>query len=233
MLPRAGTERSQREASRGSIGGRTHEIQRLVGRSLRGVIDMQRLGELVPLRRRTPLRRQSSRIVDDDVQRRLGRQECFGERRYGVEIGNVAAPDGDFGAGDLSAQFVRDPLTLVGVAHHEVNAGAQSRESFGGGRAETGRGPGDDRLTPFQAVGRRVVGPGWEPLADLPADPGEAGGHGAVEGGVDEGGKIHTVSLVPSRATDRPSEGPSLCISRRYVRACARSEFCSCSRASP
>jgi ribonuclease PH len=45
MLPRAGTERSQREASRGAIGGRTHEIQRLVGRSLRGVVDMARLGE--------------------------------------------------------------------------------------------------------------------------------------------------------------------------------------------
>jgi ribonuclease PH len=45
MLPRAGTERSQREASRGAIGGRTHEIQRLIGRSLRGVVDMSRLGE--------------------------------------------------------------------------------------------------------------------------------------------------------------------------------------------
>ncbi len=45
MLPRAGTERSQREASRGSIGGRTHEIQRLIGRSLRGVVAMERLGE--------------------------------------------------------------------------------------------------------------------------------------------------------------------------------------------
>ncbi len=45
MLPRAGTERSQREAARGAIGGRTHEIQRLIGRSLRGVVDMQRLGE--------------------------------------------------------------------------------------------------------------------------------------------------------------------------------------------
>lgn len=45
MLPRAGTERSQREAARGRIGGRTHEIQRLIGRSLRGVIDLPRLGE--------------------------------------------------------------------------------------------------------------------------------------------------------------------------------------------
>jgi ribonuclease PH len=45
MLPRAGTERSQREAARGTIGGRTHEIQRLIGRSLRGVVDMAHLGE--------------------------------------------------------------------------------------------------------------------------------------------------------------------------------------------
>jgi ribonuclease PH len=45
MLPRAGAERSQREATRGSIGGRTHEIQRLIGRSLRGVVDMAKLGE--------------------------------------------------------------------------------------------------------------------------------------------------------------------------------------------
>ena len=45
MLPRAGTERSQREAAKGRIGGRTHEIQRLIGRSLRGVLDLSRLGE--------------------------------------------------------------------------------------------------------------------------------------------------------------------------------------------
>ena len=45
MLPRATAERSQRESSRGRIGGRTHEIQRLVGRSLRGVVDLAKLGE--------------------------------------------------------------------------------------------------------------------------------------------------------------------------------------------
>ena len=45
MLPRAGTERSQREASAGRIGGRTHEIQRLIGRALRGVVDLGKLGE--------------------------------------------------------------------------------------------------------------------------------------------------------------------------------------------
>ena len=45
MLPRAGTERSQREASTGRVGGRTHEIQRLIGRALRGVVDLAKLGE--------------------------------------------------------------------------------------------------------------------------------------------------------------------------------------------
>jgi ribonuclease PH len=45
MLPRATSERSERESTRGKIGGRTHEIQRLIGRSLRGVVDLARLGE--------------------------------------------------------------------------------------------------------------------------------------------------------------------------------------------
>ena len=45
MLPRATTERTQRESTAGRVGGRTHEIQRLVGRSLRGVVDLGRLGE--------------------------------------------------------------------------------------------------------------------------------------------------------------------------------------------
>ncbi|WIG57988.1 MAG: Ribonuclease PH [Ktedonobacterales bacterium] len=45
MLPRAGTTRSQRESVAGKIGGRTHEIQRLIGRSLRACLDMRALGE--------------------------------------------------------------------------------------------------------------------------------------------------------------------------------------------
>jgi ribonuclease PH len=45
MLPRATLTRTTREAERGKIGGRTHEIQRLIGRSLRAVVDMQALGE--------------------------------------------------------------------------------------------------------------------------------------------------------------------------------------------
>jgi ribonuclease PH len=45
MLPRATLTRSPREAARGKVGGRTHEIQRLIGRSLRAVTDMEHLGE--------------------------------------------------------------------------------------------------------------------------------------------------------------------------------------------
>jgi ribonuclease PH len=45
MLPRATTTRTQREASAGRVGGRTQEIQRLIGRSLRAVTRMEELGE--------------------------------------------------------------------------------------------------------------------------------------------------------------------------------------------
>jgi len=45
MLPRAGKTRSNRESVSGKIGGRTHEIQRLIGRSLRACTDLRALGE--------------------------------------------------------------------------------------------------------------------------------------------------------------------------------------------
>jgi ribonuclease PH len=45
MLPRATHDRSDREAVKGKIGGRTHEISRLIGRSLRAVVDVRELGE--------------------------------------------------------------------------------------------------------------------------------------------------------------------------------------------
>jgi ribonuclease PH len=44
MLPGSSAQRIEREAARGRVGGRTHEIQRLIGRSLRSVIDFQKLG---------------------------------------------------------------------------------------------------------------------------------------------------------------------------------------------
>lgn len=45
MLPRSCAKRIPRESSRGKVGGRTHEIQRLIGRSLRSVVDLDALGE--------------------------------------------------------------------------------------------------------------------------------------------------------------------------------------------
>ena len=45
MLPRATHTRGDREAARGKQGGRTHEIQRLIGRSLRAVVNLEALGE--------------------------------------------------------------------------------------------------------------------------------------------------------------------------------------------
>jgi ribonuclease PH len=45
MLPRSTHDRGMREAIQGRIGGRTHEIQRLIGRSLRAAVDMAKIGE--------------------------------------------------------------------------------------------------------------------------------------------------------------------------------------------
>ena len=45
MLPRATQERTQRESAKGRVGGRTHEIQRIIGRALRAVTDTAKLGE--------------------------------------------------------------------------------------------------------------------------------------------------------------------------------------------
>jgi ribonuclease PH len=45
MLPRATHDRNDREAVKGKVGGRTHEISRLIGRSLRAIIDVRELGE--------------------------------------------------------------------------------------------------------------------------------------------------------------------------------------------
>ncbi len=45
MLPRATNQRTPRETGRGGPSGRTHEIQRLIGRSVRAIVDMKRIGE--------------------------------------------------------------------------------------------------------------------------------------------------------------------------------------------
>ena len=63
MLPRSAHQRIEREAARGRLSGRTQEIQRLIGRSLRAVVDLSKLGE-------------RSLIVDCDVIQADGGTRC-------------------------------------------------------------------------------------------------------------------------------------------------------------
>jgi ribonuclease PH len=75
MLPRATTTRSDRESVKGRIGGRTHEISRLIGRSLRACLDLSALGE-------------NSIMVDCDVLQADG-----GTRTAAITGGYVAVAD--------------------------------------------------------------------------------------------------------------------------------------------
>ena len=65
MLPRATLTRSKRESSAGKVSGRSQEIQRLIGRSLRAVVDLPRLGERTeaPNRLRCPAGRTGTRTA--------------------------------------------------------------------------------------------------------------------------------------------------------------------------
>ena len=100
MLPRATAKRTPREVSKGRPSGRTHEIQRLIGRSLRSVVDMSALGE-------------RTLIVDCDVLQADG-----GTRTASITGGFVALALAlrrlvDFGS--LKSMPVRDYLAAVSV----------------------------------------------------------------------------------------------------------------------
>src|SRR3954449_283419 len=121
MLPRATHERTRREASSGKQGGRTLEIQRLIGRSLRTVVDLQALGE-----------RQIT--VDCDVIQADG-----GTRTASVTGGWVALA--------LAGRRLRDQ----GVPPQALRLGGGGRAGAGGapparqGRAARGAAPGGRR----------------------------------------------------------------------------------------
>lgn len=100
MLPRATHTRSHREAAKGKIGGRTHEIQRLIGRSLRAVIDLTLLGE-------------RSIVIDCDVIQADG-----GTRTASITGAYVALVDALKGLverGALPSLPVRDAVAAVSV----------------------------------------------------------------------------------------------------------------------
>jgi ribonuclease PH len=103
MLPRATATRSEREAARGRQGGRTLEIQRLIGRSLRAVIDLSTLGE-------------RTLQIDCDVLQADG-----GTRTASVTGAFVAAYDALRwlrGRGQIPALPVRDFVAAVSVGIH-------------------------------------------------------------------------------------------------------------------
>jgi ribonuclease PH len=117
MLPRATHERTQREAARGKVGGRTHEIQRLIGRALRAVTDLKLLGE-------------RSVIVDCDVLQADG-----GTRTAAITGAYVAlalALQRDFTPGSpkwpLPRQIAAVSVGFVdGVAHLDLKYSEDSR----------------------------------------------------------------------------------------------------------
>ncbi len=100
MLPRATGERSRRESTQGHPGGRTLEIQRLIGRSLRAVVDLDALGE-------------NTITVDCDVLQADG-----GTRTAAITGAYVAAHDAVtwlLAQGKLGASPIREPVAAVSV----------------------------------------------------------------------------------------------------------------------
>ena len=104
MLPRSTHTRSAREAARGKQSGRTQEIQRLIGRSLRAVVDLEKLGE-----------RQV--IIDCDVLQADG-----GTRTASITGACVAVADalnGLVARGLLAASLMNDFVAAVSVGMYE------------------------------------------------------------------------------------------------------------------
>ena len=172
MLPRSTVTRTPRESERGKIGGRTHEIQRLIGRSLRGVVDMQALGE------RTV-------ILDCDVIQADG-----GTRTAAITGAAVAlalALDALVKAGTLKQSPMKQLVaaTSVGI----VGGGAAARSLLRGGFAGRGRYErGDDgRRRPGGDAGYGGEG---KLLAQRPERADRFGGRRA-EGDIRDSAKIH------------------------------------------
>lgn len=100
MLPRATTTRNQRESVKGKLGGRTQEISRLIGRSLRAVVDMQTLGE-------------NSILIDCDVLQADG-----GTRTAAITGAYVALVDAITwarGEGHVAGEPLTDSVAAVSV----------------------------------------------------------------------------------------------------------------------
>ena len=171
MLPRSTVTRTPRESERGKIGGRTHEIQRLIGRSLRSVVDMHALGE------RTV-------ILDCDVIQADG-----GTRTAAITGAAVAlalALNALVAAGTLKASPLKQLVaaTSVGIVGGSVPARPLLRRRLPG---RGGHERGDDRRRrPDRDPGDRREGqlhPRADECADRPGRGGVKGNfHGAAGG---------------------------------------------------
>lgn len=100
MLPRSTHTRSDREAARGKQSGRTQEIQRLIGRSLRSVVDMKALGE-------------RTIQIDCDVLQADGGTRCASIT--GAWVALADAIDGLIASGQLSTNPLLDSVAAVSV----------------------------------------------------------------------------------------------------------------------
>ena len=102
MLPRSTHDRMDRESVKGKIGGRTHEISRLIGRSLRGIIDLTQLGE-------------NTVVVDCDVLQADGGTRTAAITGAYVALADAIAWATEQGHVKKSATPLRDSVSAISV----------------------------------------------------------------------------------------------------------------------
>src|SRR3712207_3515641 len=143
MLPRATTTRSDRESVRGKVGGRTQEISRLIGRSLRACIDLKALGE-------------NSVVLDCDVLQADG-----GTRTAAITGAYVALHDAVTwlaGRKSLAGKVERVmhrsiQAVSVGIIHGEARLDLNYTEAVAGAADMNVVGPGHGALAGVQGTG--------------------------------------------------------------------------------
>ena len=109
MLPRSTNTRSDRESIRGKIGGRTHEISRLIGRSLRAIIDTSALGE-------------NTIVLDCDVLQADGGTRTAAITGAYVALADAVAWGRENGAVSAKATVLSDSVCAVSVGLVEGEA---------------------------------------------------------------------------------------------------------------
>ena len=102
MLPRATEQRSSRESVKGKVGGRTQEISRLIGRSLRGIVDVSALGE-------------NTIVLDCDVLRADGGTRTAAITGAYVALADAVAWAKERGILKPSATVLTDSISAISV----------------------------------------------------------------------------------------------------------------------